>query len=129
VKSLVRNGSGLLVPALAVGAAYLVYKQYKKSKAVAAEAASSPTTDAPSVATSGIGSYYDVSAAGAPYQGMLGLGGIAPMNTVIPTDAIRRAHNFPWIRPVTRQFANPNIATGNSGGGTFSRNLFTGMTG
>jgi len=74
-------------------------------------------------AAAGVGSYYDVSAAGAPYQGMLGLGEIAPMNTVVPTDAIHRASNFPRVSPITRPFASPTVRTG----GVFSRDLFTGV--
>lgn len=75
----------------------------------------------PKAALKGIGSYIDVSAAGAPYQGMFGVGGVGPVNTVIPTDAIRRAGEFRWVRPVTQQFADPDLRTG----GTFARNLFT----
>lgn len=75
-------------------------------------------------AMSGIGSYYDVSAAGAPYQGMFGLGSTA-MSTVEPHDLARRAKNFAPVREVTRQFASPKVRTG----GMFARDLFTGTMG
>lgn len=73
---------------------------------------------------SGIGSYYDVSAAGAPYQGMFGLGSTA-VSTVEPHDLARRAKNFAPVREVTRQFASPKVRTG----GMFARDLFTGTMG
>lgn len=72
----------------------------------------------------GIGSYYDVSAAGAPYQGMFGLGSSA-VSTVEPHDLARRAKNFAPVREVTRQFASPKVRTG----GMFARDLFTGTMG
>ena len=75
-------------------------------------------------AVSGIGSYYDVSAAGAPYQGMFGLGSDA-VSTVEPHDLARRAKNFAPVRGVTRQFASPKVRTG----GMFARDLFTGTMG
>lgn len=70
----------------------------------------------------GLGRYYDVSAAGAPYQGMFGLGSDA-VSTVEPHDLARRAKNFAPVRPITRPFASPVVRTG----GVFSRDLFTGM--
>ncbi len=72
----------------------------------------------------GIGAYIDVSAAGAPYQGMFGVGGVQAVSTVSPFDLARRAPNFAPVRPVSRQFAAPTRT-----GGTFSRDLFTGMDG
>jgi hypothetical protein len=72
----------------------------------------------------GIGAYIDVSAAGAPYQGMFGVGGVQAVSTVSPFDLARRAPNFAPVRPVSRQFAAPART-----GGTFSRDLFTGMDG
>ena len=102
--------------------------------------------------TSGFGTYYDVSAAGAPYQGMFGLGemyeaaagnfddptiegelllsgaevsaGVAPTSTIEPTDVARQASNFLPVRPTTQPFAARSQA-----GGLFARNLFTGMVG
>jgi hypothetical protein len=79
-------------------------------------------------ALNGIGSYYDVSAAGAPYQGMFGVDGLGgdgavAMSTITPLDVARRARDFAWVRPVTRPFAG-NTRTG----GVFARDLFTGMT-
>jgi hypothetical protein len=75
-------------------------------------------------AMSGIGSYYDVSAAGAPYQGMFGLGSDA-VSTIEPHDLARRAKNYAPVREVTRQFASPKVRTG----GMFARDLFTGTMG
>jgi hypothetical protein len=98
----------------------------------------------------GLGRGYDTSHAGAPYQGMLGVGeyvdslsglGEDPasqeaadhaMNrmesvaTITPTDLAVQARNMPAVRPVTTPFAS-----GDKGyaGGMFARHLFAGMMG
>lgn len=93
---------------------------------------------------------YDVSHAGAPYKGMLGLGedpanqahvddamdalengtngGTHAVSTVTPTDAVRRAHDWNWNEPVTEQFTSGSDGRGGAGG-LFARNLFSGMMG
>lgn len=101
-------------------------------------------------ATAGLGRGYDISHAGAPYKGMLGLGqtfyataglGEDPgdqaavegsldemesVSTIIPTGLALEAKNFPQVRPVDHPFAD-----GDKGyaGGTFARHLFSGMMG
>jgi hypothetical protein len=100
-------------------------------------------------ATAGLGRGYDISHAGAPYKGMLGLGQtfyataglgdpgdqsavegqldeMESISTIIPTDLALRAKNFPQVRPVDHPFAE-----GDKGyaGGTFARHLFSGMMG
>lgn len=81
-----------------------------------------PTFNSAKAAASGIGSYYDVSAAGAPYQGMFGLGSTA-VSQVEPHDLARRAVEGPRLRPVTQPFAARVVRTG----GLFQRDLFTGQ--
>jgi len=101
-------------------------------------------------AAAGLGRGYDISHAGAPYKGMLGLGqtfyataglGADPgdqaavegsldemesVSTIIPTGLALEAKNFPQVRPVDHPFAD-----GDKGyaGGTFARHLFSGMMG
>jgi hypothetical protein len=107
--------------------------------------------------TAGFGSYYDVSAAGAPYQGMFGVGEMyeaAAGNYDDPTvaaefllgDAEQKAGVLPagvapvsTIEPtdVAREASNfasirptqQQFAARSQAGGLFARNLFTGVTG
>jgi len=110
-------------PALAPAPAALTKTPYS-----AAEIASWAKLPVIAKQLNGLGSYYDVSAAGAPYQGMFGVDGLGSdgavaMSTITPLDVARRARDFAWVRPVTRPFAG-NTRTG----GVFARDLFTGMT-
>ena len=101
-------------------------------------------------ATAGLGRGYDISHAGAPYKGMLGLGTMyataglgdaepgdqsavddrmdvmESVSTITPTDLALRAGTMPQVRPVDHPFAS-----GDNGyaGGTFARHLFSGMMG
>jgi hypothetical protein len=102
-------------------------------------------------AAAGLGRGYDISHAGAPYKGMLGLGQtfyataglgepepgdqsavenkmdvMESVSTIIPNDLALKARNFPQISPVDHPFAD-----GDKGyaGGAFARHLFSGMMG
>ena len=95
-------------------------------------------------ATSGFGGglMVDVSHAGAPYKGMLGLGAdpadqsaiddviesVEQYSTVEPTDMAARAHSVKQWPRVTEDFTG---SPGDKGyaGGMFARNLFAGMMG
>jgi hypothetical protein len=98
----------------------------------------------------GMGRGYDVSHAGAPYKGMLGLdqdpanqshvddamdsmengtdGGSHAISTITPTDAVMEAPDWNWNEPVTERFTSGGDGRGGAGG-LFARNLFSGMMG
>jgi len=112
---------------------------------------SAPTAPTAPTGTSGLSAYYserslrggmyDVSHAGAPYKGMLGLGDPADqgavdssiddvegISTVEPTDVARMAKNWDPTQGVTETMAGSPGDRGYAGG-TFARNLFSGMMG
>ena len=110
---------------------------------------SSPTSSAPTPEPQPIGSYYterslgmlvDISHAGAPYKGMLGLGAMPDqsaiddrfdqaeaISTVEPTDPIQAAIAVKADRKVRERMGD---TPGDRGwaGGTFARHLFSGMS-
>lgn len=99
-------------------------------------------------ATAGADLGVDISHAGAPYKGMLGLGddpsnqahvdtamdamesgkhgGMLSVSTVTPTDVALQAQVRPQIAPVDEPFADGDRG---GAGGLFARHLFAGMTG
>lgn len=155
------SGSLVLGMGLAAAEAFLRNTPLLGGAPAAALLVATPPATSSGTAAAGVGSYYsegmlglgrgyDTSHAGAPYQGMLGVGeyvdslsglGEDPasqeaadhaMNrmesvaTITPTDLAVQARNMPAMRPVTTPFAS-----GDKGyaGGMFARHLFAGMMG
>lgn len=89
-------------------------------------------------ATNGLGWMIDISHAGAPYKGMLGLGmedsviddvrrSSGPVSTVEPTDPVRRMTRFNPTPRVRERLASPKDR--GYAGGIYARHLFSGQYG